>query len=170
MARNLAIVVGINTYRDRTLRSLKYAKRDAELMYEYLLNQARFTEICLFSDNSPDFQDYSTYPSRYSLRKFLRERFEISFLQKDDNIWFFFSGHGIRYQARDYLLPEDGDPDDPSETAIPLNWVTERLSRSGAGNIMLILDACRNEVGIKGRGRFGQEQQEGVIPIFSEAA
>jgi len=167
MAKTLAIVVGINNYRDEVLQPLKYAKRDAELMYEFLKTQARFTEVCLFSEDSPKFKGCSTHPSRSSLRKFLREQFESSPFQKEDHLWFFFSGHGIRYEDRDYLFTEDSDPNDPVETAIPLNWVTERLSCSGAGNIVLILDACRNEIGRKGGSSFGQEMQEGVTTIFS---
>lgn len=167
MAKNLAIVIGINNYRDEVLQTLKYAKRDAELICEFLNNQAGFTEVCLFSEDSLKFKGCSTRPFRTSLRKFLREQFEDSFLEKEDHLWFFFSGHGIRYEDKDYLLPEDGDPNDPVDSAIPLNWVTERLSRSGSGNIVLILDACRNEVGRKGGSGFGEEMQEGVTTIFS---
>ncbi|MFN6539109.1 MAG: caspase family protein [Nostoc sp. EkiNYC01] len=61
-----------------------------------------------------------------------------------DNFWFFFSGHGIRYADRDYLMPCDDDPEDIENTVIAINFVTERLRRCGADNVVLILDACRN--------------------------
>ncbi|MCL6754668.1 SUMF1/EgtB/PvdO family nonheme iron enzyme [Nostoc sp. CCCryo 231-06] len=88
-----------------------------------------------------------------------------------DNFWFFFSGHGIRHDGRDYLIPCDGDPEDIENTAIAINFVTERLRRCGADNVVLILDACRNEgkktgEGI-GRKTAEEARQQGVISIFS---
>ncbi|MBW4678037.1 MAG: SUMF1/EgtB/PvdO family nonheme iron enzyme [Desmonostoc geniculatum HA4340-LM1] len=88
-----------------------------------------------------------------------------------DNFWFFFSGHGMRHAERDYLMPLDGNPADIEETAIPINFVTERLRRCGADNVVLILDACRS-LGTRagegiGRQTAEQASQQGVISIFS---
>ncbi|UBF26329.1 GUN4 domain-containing protein [Kovacikia minuta CCNUW1] len=163
MAKNLAIVVGINQY--RFMHPLKYAKRDAELIQDYLINEAKFEQVWLFSDSSPDVRGESTYPWRTDLLRLLHQEFENPRMEAEDNLWFFFSGHGIRYADRDYLIPADGDPYNPEDTAISLNRVVERLSRYGAGNVVLILDACRNQ-GHKGKG-FGSEIQNGVITLFS---
>jgi uncharacterized caspase-like protein len=164
MAKNQAIVVGINQY--KFMRPLNYARRDAELMRDYLINDAKFEQVWLFSDDSSDVRGESTRPWRTDLLRLLHRQFEQpSYMEAQDTLWFFFSGHGIRYADRDYLIPADGDPYYPEDTAISLNLVTERLSRCGAGNIVLILDACRNE-GRKGQG-FGSELQKGVITLFS---
>jgi formylglycine-generating enzyme required for sulfatase activity len=103
-----------------------------------------------------------------SLRRFLRVRFEKAFLSSGDNFWFFFSGHGMRHGEKDYLLPCDGDPhpDGIEQTAIPLSYVSERLRRCGADNVVLLLDACRNEGSSKGIG-LGEEEQQGVITLAS---
>jgi uncharacterized caspase-like protein len=88
-----------------------------------------------------------------------------------DNFWFFFSGHGIRHNNRDYLMPSDGDPEDIEETAIAINFITERLRRCGADNVVLILDACRSlaQKAGEGIGRQTAEdaRQQGLISIFS---
>ncbi|WP_375474295.1 SUMF1/EgtB/PvdO family nonheme iron enzyme [uncultured Nostoc sp.] len=170
MAKNWAIAIGINQY--NYLQPLNYAKRDAQLMQEFLSNEAGFERIFFFSDDSPDIDGKSTHPNRANLRKVLSERFENPFMGAGDNFWFFFSGHGIRYADRDYLMPCDGNPLDIIETAIEINFVSERLRRCGADNVVLILDACRNEGKKTGGEGIGQQtaqeaRQQGVISIFS---
>lgn len=169
MAKNWAITIGVNKY-DR-LQDLNYAKRDAQLMRDFLLNETSFERVYFFSDDSPDIGGKSTRPNRANLRGVLRELFAKPFMGAGDNFWFFFSGHGIRHNNRDYLMPCDGDAEDIEETAIPINFVTERLRQCGADNIVLILDACRSlaQKAGEGIGRQTAEEarQQGVISIFS---
>ncbi|BAZ18034.1 hypothetical protein NIES4071_99160 [Calothrix sp. NIES-4071] len=169
MAKNWAITIGINKY--DYLQPLNYAKRDAQLMHDFLYNEANFERVFFFSDDSPDIAGKSTRPNRVNLRRVLRELFETPFMSAGDNFWFFFSGHGIRHDNRDYLMPCDGSPEDIEDTAIPINFVTERLRRCGADNVVLILDACRSlaQKAGEGIGRQTAEEarQQGVISIFS---
>lgn len=169
MAKNWAITIGINKY--DYLQPLNYAKRDAQLMCDFLSNEASFERVYFFSDDSPDVARESTRPTRANLRRVLRELFKTPFMGSGDNFWFFFSGHGIRHNNRDYLMPSDGDPEDIEETAIPINFITERLRRCGADNVVLILDACRSlaQKAGEGIGRQTAEdaRQQGVISIFS---
>jgi hypothetical protein len=58
-----------------------------------------------------------------------------------DNLWFFFSGHGIS----EHLMTFDGNPRDLKETAISIEFVTKQLRACSAKNIVLVLDMCRNE-------------------------
>ncbi|MEH2243041.1 SUMF1/EgtB/PvdO family nonheme iron enzyme [Nostoc sp.] len=169
MVKNWAIAIGINQY--DYLQPLNFAKRDAQLMQEFLSKEAGFERIFFFSDDSPELAGKSTRPTRTNLLRILRQLFDNPFMGAGDNFWFFFSGHGIRYADRDYLMPCDGDPEDIENTAIAINFVTERLRRCGADNVVLILDACRNEgkktgEGI-GRQTAEEARQQGVISIFS---
>ncbi|MBD2439607.1 SUMF1/EgtB/PvdO family nonheme iron enzyme [Nostoc sp. FACHB-110] len=169
MAKNWAIAVGINQY--DYLQRLNYAKRDAESIQHFLCNKAGFEKIFFFTDDSPDIGGKSTRPTRANLRRVFLELFNQPFMGAGDNFWFFFSGHGMRHAERDYLMPLDGNPADIEETAIPINFVTERLRRCGADNVVLILDACRS-LGTRageGIGRQTEEEarQKGVISIFS---
>ncbi|MEH2252780.1 SUMF1/EgtB/PvdO family nonheme iron enzyme [Nostoc sp.] len=169
MAKNWAIAIGINQY--DYLQPLNYAKRDAQLMQEFLGNEAGFERIFFFSDDSPDVAGKSTRPTRTNLLRVLRQLFDNPFMGAGDNFWFFFSGHGIRHADRDYLMPCDGDPEDIENTAIAINSVTERLRRCGADNVVLILDACRS-LGTRAGEGIGRQtaenaRQQGVISIFS---
>jgi formylglycine-generating enzyme required for sulfatase activity len=169
MAKNWAIAIGINQY--DYLQPLNYAKRDAELIQQFLRTEAGFEKIFFFTDDSPDIGGKSTRPTRANLRRIFLELFNQPFMGAGDNFWFFFSGHGMRHAERDYLMPLDGNPADIEETAIPINFVTERLRRCGADNVVLILDACRS-LGTRGGEGIGRQtaeeaRQQGVISIFS---
>ncbi|MFM7426424.1 MAG: SUMF1/EgtB/PvdO family nonheme iron enzyme [Elainella sp.] len=169
MGRNWAITIGINQYRN--LQRLDFAQRDGEAMRAWFQQELGVQTVYHFSDDSPPIpQDFGpaldSQPTYATLRRFFRVRFEQPFLQPGDNLWFFFAGHGKRHADRDYLMPQDADPGDVEGSAIALNYVTERLRRSGADNVILLIDACRNTGQRDGTG-FGQEKQPGVITLFA---
>jgi WD40 repeat protein len=169
MAKNWAIAIGVNRY--DFLPPLHYAKQDAQAIQTFLSTKAGFERVFFFSDDSPPINEKSTQPSRANLLRVFRQVFENPFMGSGDNFWFFFSGHGIRHEERDYLLPADGDPEDVENTAISIHYVTERLRRCGADNIVFILDACRNQSRRDGQGIGYQTaeiaRQAGVVSIFS---
>ena len=169
MAKNWAICVGINQY--RFLQDLTCAVNDAEKMHLWLKETAKFDQTYLFTDISPEIDDMSeplpSQPTFTTLRRWLRKRFERPILSPSDSLWFFFSGHGVREQGQDYLLLNDSDPDpeEVNNSAISLAFVTEQLRQSGAGNIMMFVDACRS-VAKSGLGIELQAEQ-GIISIAS---
>lgn len=63
-------------------------------------------------------------------------------------------------------MPIDADPGNIDGTAIPINDITGRLRRCGADNVILVLDACRNEGDRDGQG-IGLETQQGIVTLFS---
>jgi CheY-like chemotaxis protein len=145
--KNYAIAIGINDY--YYLASLKYAVRDAEAMCDWFRTEGRFQQVYLFTDNSPPITDavdlFPSQPTCGKLRRFLQKRFEQPFLSAGDDFWFFFSGQGLRYRDVDYLMLTDSDPHSIEETAISVNYIKERLRQSGAGNILMFVDACRTQ-------------------------
>jgi formylglycine-generating enzyme required for sulfatase activity len=169
MSQNWAICIGIDRYDN--LQSLQYAKRDAEALRDFFEKEAGFDKVYYFAEDAPpiptDFgEPMRSMPSGGTLRRFLRVRFEQKFLKPSDNFWFFFAGHGRRERDRDYVMPIDADPGNVEETAIPVGYITERLRRCGADNVILLLDACRNEGARDGQG-IGSEVHSGVVTIAS---
>lgn len=172
MSENWAICVGINRYDN--IKPLAYARQDAEAIADFFRKAAGFKGVYSFAEDAPpitaDFgQPLQSSPTFINLRRFLRVRFEERFLQPSDNIWFFFAGHGKRVREQDYLLPLDVDPGNVEETAIPVRYVVERLRRSGAENVILLLDACRNEGSRDGEGA-GLEKLKGTVTLSSCSA
>lgn len=169
MAKNWAIAIGINKYRN--LQPLQFAKQDAELMCDFFV-KAGFDEngIFLFTDDSPEIETQSvpipTNPTYGTIRRFLRAQFEKPLLQAGDNLWFFFAGHGVQYEGRDYLMLSDSDPGDIEHTAIAVSYITERLQLWDADNVVLFLDACRNSGSRSGLG-IGEDVQQGVVTFYS---
>ena len=171
MARNWAITIGINGY--RYLQRLNYAMKDADAVRQFFGEELGFEQVYHFTDTSVPIEQprgpaLISKPTTTTLRRFLRTRFEEPFLRAGDNLWFFFAGHGIRHENRDYLMPLDGDRGDLENSAIPLHYISERLRRSGADNVILLIDACRSDKeGRRDGFGLGAEKQQGVITIFS---
>ena len=140
-------------------------------MRDFLHKEAGFERVFCFTDDSEPIAGKSTEPFRTNLLRVMRQIFDQPFMGAGDNFWFFFSGHGIRHQNRDYLMPLDGDPEDVESTGISTHDITDRLRRCGADNVVLILDACRSQGRKAGEG-IGREteaeaRRTGVISIFS---
>ena len=169
MGQNCVITIGVNEYYNQ--RSLKYAVRDAEALRDYCVNEVGFNLMYYFSDSSlpveaqegPPLRSEPTYGN---IRNFLHRRFQVPFLQAGDNLWFFFAGHGRRENGQDYLMLKDSNPGEVAGTGIAIRYVAEQLRQSGADNVILMLDACRNE-DERDSGGIGLEKQKGVITLFS---
>jgi len=168
MAKNCAVVIGINKY--NRVQHLQYAKSDAERVRDYFACGlgVQPENLYFFSDDSPpDRHGLDTQPTYGTVISFLGDRFEQPFLESGDTLWFYFSGHGMPYEGRDYLLPIDGNPRTVPNLAIPITYITERLRRSGADNIVLFIDACRSTGQKSGGLGIGEEKQQGVITFYS---
>lgn len=166
---NWGLFIGINQY--KRLKPLKCAKQDAVEMARYCRDEINFDEVFLFTDDSdpitaPNGSQQERKPTYTNLMAFLQDFFESQRLETGDNFWFFFSGHGLRHQGQDYLVPSEGHPTLIEQTTISLNYVTQRLRRCGADNIILFLDACRNENDFSNKS-VGWQKQQGVITIAS---
>ena len=167
MGKNWAIAIGINHYDN--LQHLNYAQQDAEAMKTWFERSAKFDKVYLFTEDSPSIPaspPISTKPTYGRLRRFFRVNFENPLLSAGDNLWFFFAGHGRRDADRDYLMLSDSDPGDVENSALSVSWITERLRRWGADNVVMFLDACRNTGARNGIG-IGTEKQPGVITFYA---
>jgi formylglycine-generating enzyme required for sulfatase activity len=144
---------------------LNYAKTDAEKVRDYFQHHlsVKSDYLKFFCDDSPR----ETQPTYTTIKSFLHKTFQKPFLEPGDTLWFYFSGHGMPYEGQDYLIPIDGDPSIITDSAISITYITERLRRSGADNVVLFIDACRS-YGQKSAGLgIGEEKQQGVITFYS---
>jgi formylglycine-generating enzyme required for sulfatase activity len=140
-------------------------------MQDFFTQQAGFEKVWFFSDDSPAIGGKSTKPTLVNLQRMLRQVFERPFLGDGDNFWFFFSGHGVPHEGRDYLMAADSDPEDVQRYGIATAEISDRLRRCGADNVVMILDACRKGGRKAGEG-IGAEtaetgKQTGVVSLFS---
>ncbi len=60
---------------------------------------------------------------------------------------FYYAGHGVQSEGRNYLLPVDAEPTDPADLdlmGVEANWVLRQMESAGNATNIVILDACRN--------------------------
>jgi hypothetical protein len=159
MVKNHAcIAIGINHY--QWFEPLNYADQDAESLYNFLVSEVSIGgEGCvLMTDSSPAYDQSSTHPNRENILEILdivcREKVE-----KDDLLWFFFSGYGLSQQGQDYLMPTYGDPADISATGIAMQEIFATLKKANSQMVVVLLDINRTS-GMGGSQAVGIETLE----------
>ena len=144
MKHHVCITIGINQY--QFLQPLSYAQQDAEAIQDCLITTSGFSadKSLLMSDTSPHLWGIPTSPERENILDWIegvcREQ-----LAPEDTLWFFFSGYGISYDGKDYLLPINGNPSNIEATGIPIQLVYERLKQAAADNVIVLLDINRSQ-------------------------
>ncbi|MHC5598061.1 MAG: caspase family protein, partial [Nostoc sp.] len=97
---------------------------------------------CLvMTDTSPPIGDKSTYPTKENILLLL-EDFAATSWQPEDYLWLFFSGYGVNYKGKDYLMPAEGNPELVEETGIELRSLMQSLQLADL-NVLLLLDINR---------------------------
>jgi len=161
MVNYWAIAIGINQY--ELFQPLSCAQRDAEALKDFLVTQGGFLpDNCLLMTNtSPPIGDKSTYPTKENILLWQEELAAKSW-QPQDQIWFFFSGYGVNFQDKDYLMPVEANPERIQETGIEVRSLLQSLQVTGL-NVLLILDINR-AFGTRADAYLGQE----IIELASE--
>jgi Caspase domain len=163
MAQYASISIGVDRY--QLFQPLNFASADARAMEQFFWQGSGDPSRCLLmTDSSTPINGYSTLPQRQHIQRWL-EHFCWEVLQSGDPVCFFFSGYGISSGGKEYLMPIDGDPQNPEQTGISLGYLYRLFSAPGL-EAMFFLDANR---GVNGRG-FGEIAaslaQEFEIPTF----
>ncbi|HIK55162.1 MAG TPA: caspase family protein [Synechococcales cyanobacterium M55_K2018_004] len=155
MANYWAIAIGINHYKH--FQSLSYAERDAQTLHNFLVVQAGFSpEHCLLlTDQSPVLNVDEGAPNRDTILGYIGQICQ-NHLQPGDVFWCFFSGYGVKFQDKDYLMPMDGDPTEVATTGIPLESLFSIFRAARTDNILLLLDINRSQ-GVLGAAGVGAQ-------------
>ncbi|MEH2161877.1 MAG: caspase family protein [Nostoc sp.] len=141
MANYWAIAIGINHY--QLFQPLSCAQADAEALEDLLVTEAGFLpkHCLLMTDTSPPMGDRSTYPTKENILLLLEDLAATSW-QPEDYLWLFFSGYGVNYKGKDYLMPAEGNPELVQETGIELRSLMQSLQLADL-NVLLLLDINR---------------------------
>ena len=154
-----ALIFGNNAY--KTVSPLENAVADAQAM-------AKKLELLGYSVTA-EF-DASRSKMLSTLRNFTYS------VQGGDEVVFFYAGHGVELEGRNYLLPTDiygEDPRQVQDDAIELQRVLSDMSDSRAKFTLAVIDACRDNPfkgtgrAIGGRGLAPTTAATGQMVIFS---
>src|SRR5712692_1804039 len=146
-AKRWALVIGVDKYQDPQISPLKGSDNDARLIADALVRYAGFPrdQVILLSTDQPA----ERQPTRVNI---LRRLSNLSTaVPKDGLLLISFAGHGMERSGQAFLLPSDAQISDQisflEETAISMNRVKERIKETGVGQVVVLLDACRNDPG-----------------------
>ncbi|MGB7708866.1 MAG: caspase family protein [Microcoleus sp.] len=144
MKHHACIAIGINQY--QLLQPLSYAALDAEGLYAFLVEEAGFSPdgCLLMTDTSPSLWGHSTYPNRENILR-LTETLCTEHLKQGDVLWCFFSGYGVSYEGKDYLMPVDGNPADIQGTGIPVQLLLNTLKNAPTETVLVLVDMNRSQ-------------------------
>ncbi|HSS49998.1 MAG TPA: caspase family protein [Thermoanaerobaculia bacterium] len=141
VGRRLALIVGISQYSNPKI-NLRYADRDAQALYQLLINPAlgpaafRPDDVRLLLNEQATAAAINT-----GLRDFLQKA------RENDFVLFFFAGHGAPDPNRlldTYLLAHDTDPDNIAGTGLLMTHVREAIAQIPARDVLILADACHS--------------------------
>ncbi|MEK6405493.1 MAG: caspase family protein [Acidobacteriota bacterium] len=144
-SKRFALVIGVDEYEDSQINKLEGASNDAKAIVEALVQYAGFPrdQVRLLTADQP--------PERRPTRnKILRQLSNLrGAVPKDGLLLIAFAGHGIERGDQAYLLPSDAElSNDVSlleQSSINVDDMRKRIIETGVGQVLMILDACRND-------------------------
>src|ERR1700686_4608459 len=144
-AKRWALVIGVDRYADTQITTLGGSSNDAKSIVDALVRNAGFPPdqvILLASDQPAERQ-----PTRGNILRRLSNLAQV--MPHDGLLFLSFAGHGMERNNKAFLLPADAqvsnDVDLLEETAINVKQMKKRIRETGVGQVVLVLDACRND-------------------------
>jgi hypothetical protein len=151
-AAKWALLVGVEHYQREDVAPLRYAKADVQAVARALAQTCGVPEEHIFLLAGDD--DPSAEPTRPNLT--FRLEWLARKVQPGDLFVFYFSGHGMVKQGRSLLLTAESDArsaETLEDTAYPVERLQQLLRRVEASQVLLFVDACRNDpAGGRGAG------------------
>lgn len=129
----LALIVGNGAYQN--IGALRNPTADARLIASTLEELGFDTTVSLDSDQADMKRQIADFGRR------LRSA------DKDAVGFFYYAGHGVQANGRNYLLPVEARPTDTADLdlmGVEANWVLRQMESAGNRTNIIVLDACRN--------------------------
>jgi len=144
-SKRFALIIGIDQYSDAQMTTLAGATNDARTLAAALVKYAGFPpdQVVLLASNQPA----DRKPTRGNILRRLSNLAAV--VPKDGLLLFSFAGHGIERNNQAFLLPSDAQVSNDvnllEQTAINVVQIKDWSRKTGVGQVILMLDACRND-------------------------
>jgi len=152
IADTWALLVGINDYQDSRISDLNYTVNDVTRFRDVLIDKDACAvpkdKVYLMTNNSIG----DELPTNTNV--IFRLENLVSRIKPEDTFIFYFSGHGMMRDGKQYLLTINSDSRSLTTlaaSAIPQDTIHELLNKVKAHQVLVILDSCRNDPE-KGKG------------------
>ena len=146
-SKRWALIVGVDQYRDAQINGLRGSVNDAHALANALVNYAGFPpdQVIVLTSDQPE----ERQPTRINILTYLSNL--AALVPKDGLFLFSFAGHGIERNGQAFLIPSDArlnrDISLLEESAVSVNRMHNRIKAIGVGQVIVLLDACRNDPG-----------------------
>lgn len=157
----VALIIGNNNYNSARFGELKNAIADAKAA-EVLLSRSGFT---VFLEENVDFQRMDAAINRFC-----------NAMERNGAAWFWYSGHGIQFDNKNFLIPIDVKDDTAfniAQSSYCMDELLNKVTSKGAKTVILVLDACRDQLiselgmGIQAFVPDGSKFPKGVIGFYA---
>src|SRR5437588_7738066 len=145
IGKRYAVVIGVDQYADTQITTLGGASNDAKTLANALIQYAGFPseQVTLLASDQPA----ERQPTRGNILRRLSNMGAVA--PKDGLLLISFAGHGMERGGQAFLLPADAqvanDVELLEQTALNITQIKESIRKTGVGQVVLILDACRND-------------------------
>jgi len=134
-----ALVIGVAAY-TRAAR-LSFTLNDARGFRDFLSRSWGFRDdnILLMTDDQPSPTLVPTFVNLLEQTDLL-----VKGITRDSQIVLFFSGSGVRFRGKDYLVPLDGRPNAIDRTCLCLTDLLDAIAAKNPQRALVFIDACRD--------------------------
>ena len=138
---SFAIVVGVKNYLDRDVPRVEFALNDADAIKQFLIKTRGFLESNVIVLEDPRQSEMLSYFGTETNHQ--GKLYDIVTREKMDNVFVYFSGHGIPTKSGSgVMLPSDADPLKPEFTGYKLETLIQNLNKLTNVNTVLAVDSC----------------------------
>jgi glycosylphosphatidylinositol transamidase (GPIT) subunit GPI8 len=136
----VALVIGIRDYQSENIPPVEFARRDAQLVREYLVNVLGFDRKNILPQNPEEVITLG------KMKSFMRQKLP-SYLRPngESNVFIYYTGHGAPNSTsqQPYFVPADGDPNFVSDdNAYRMSDFYKDVSQLNAKTKFVVIDAC----------------------------
>lgn len=134
MKEKHALIIATEIYQDTQISTVRYAKNDAEDLASVIEEHGYLSpNVTLMVNNSA---------TKTRTESTLRSRFYS--LEEDDELLFFYAGHGFSRNGDNFITCHDTVLSDLPATSIPLQMLFTELRKSKCQKIILLFDCCHS--------------------------
>ncbi|UIX33070.1 caspase family protein [Streptomyces sp. GQFP] len=134
MPQHKALLIGASDYDDPSIGPLPFVRDDLQRLHDVLIGRGFAQAYILESRRGIITQNIV----RGAVGRFLRDA------GRGDTLLILLSGHGVHFEGKDYLVPEDATSDARpfTDSCIEIGWHKE-VEQSPAERVVFLIDACR---------------------------
>jgi len=151
----VGVVIGITAYAHPDVPGVDFARRDARLMRDYLVQAMGFREenIIMALDQQA---------TKATFNRIFEGQLQNYIKSGESDVFVYYSGHGAPdvESAVGYFVPHDADPNYAAQTGYSLEQFYRQLNELEARSVTVVVDAC-----FSGGSEAGMLIQE-ASPIF----